>query len=142
MTFATYDSSYKPWTPSILLPEINDSITWDWYDAVSQFSQRLTKIATLIATVSPNEETLFDYSSLGCDYFPPILKAYYLNSGYWRQFDFFDTFMGGTLILSRTGNIGYMSRDYVQFKKIGLATCVFYNNINLEGQIWKLIAYM
>jgi len=139
MTFATYASSYTPWTPSTLLPEPNDSITYDWYDAVGQFAQRLTKIATAIATVGYGSSYVFDYSSMGCDYFPPIIKVYFGTNGYWREFDFFNTL--GANKLGRTGNAGSLNRDYIQLREVGLGSCKFYSNVN-QTIGWKFIAYM
>jgi hypothetical protein len=73
--------------------------------------------------------TTFDYTNLGCDYFPPILKAYYSVSGTYKQFDFATTttIYGG---------------DFIQFRNIGLGTCLFVNHIYGRFTTWKLIAYM
>jgi len=146
MTFATYASDYNPWTPSVLLPEPNDSITWDWYDTVAQFSQRLRKTVSIVPELVYGEVYAFDYSALGCDFFPPILKAYYSAgtdaNGPWRQFDFYNTIFNGTAAkIGRTGNIGSYARDYIQFYDIGLGSCNVLINVN-QTLYWKFIAYM
>lgn len=78
----TYPSSYIPFLPSNILPLPGDNLSFDWMETISQFSQRYMKMATAIATVSRLAGTYnFNYSSLGCDVFPPLLKIYYHKSG-------------------------------------------------------------
>jgi len=143
-SLGTYLSSYKPWTPSFIIPEPGESLTWDWMDGISQFSQRFRNVATHIATMTYGGTTTFDYSALGCDYFPPILKAYYHSGGgTWKQFDFATTIYspGGTTTVNPSLYHDY-GQDYVQFKNIGFGTCLFVNNIGNNYTVWQLIAYM
>lgn len=142
-TLGTYSSGYKPWTPFYAIPENGDAITWDWMNSLSQFSQRFKKIATTIATMNWHGTTTFDYSALGCDYFPPILKAYYhAGGGTWKQFDFATTYInpGGTT--SPQNAVGSYARDKVQFRNIGLQDCIFVNEVANNVTVWQLIAYM
>jgi len=85
----TYPSSYIPFFPSNVLPLPGDDLSYDWMETISQFSQRYMKMATAIATIAYNGGSYtFDYSSLGCDVFPPFLKCYYYDTYYnsWCQF--------------------------------------------------------
>jgi len=84
----TYGSSVYGFTPSNILPEPIDDLTWDWMDVVGQWTQRFRKMATVIATVASTGTYTFQYQALRCDYFPPILKAYYYNTAatQWDRF--------------------------------------------------------
>ena len=146
-SLGTYLPSYKPWTPSFIIPEPGESLTWDWMDGVSQFSQRFRNVATHIATINYDSYATFSYEALGCDYFPPILKAYYHSGGgTWKQFDFGTTLMEkddpSLLLVNRYGD------DYVQFQYITLGSCVFYNGVYRpttgigSNVVWKFTAYM
>ncbi len=116
--FGTYASNYIPFTPVNVLPEPSDMITWDWMDTVAQFAQRFTKIATYIATIAYADSYVIDYTALGCDYFPPLIKAYiYRESGVCYEPDWDGLSVGG----------------YSRIKKITLSSGTFENWIGREA---------
>jgi hypothetical protein len=78
--FGTYSNTYQPFIPANVLPEPADIITWDWMETLSQFAQRFTRIATYSATVANGAKYVIDYSSLHCDFFPPLIKTYIWDS--------------------------------------------------------------
>lgn len=143
MNLGTYLPSYTPWTPSYAVPEVGEAFTWDWLDAMGQFSQRFNKIATTIATLGFGGTAYFNYGTvLNDDYFPPILKAYYhAGGGVWKQFDFATTYLvpGGTI---NNYNLGSYARDHVQFRQITNLDCYFVNHVWNQYTVWQLIAYM
>lgn len=150
-TLATYAGTYRPFTPSHLIPEPSESITWDWMDTLSQFSQRFSKIATSVATMGFGTYYSFDYSALGCDYFPPLLKAYVHRAGYWYEPIYEEPV--GTSSWGESSR-GMFRRNQVFFSNVGLATCRFYMGVyGMDGTtvgsgfgtgryVFQLIAYM
>jgi len=136
--------AYQVWTPSQIIPEPGDSITWDWMDGVAQFAQKFRQITTLVGSMNFNGTLVFDYgAAFNYDYFPPILKAYYYcpSEDSWRQFDFATTYLypGGT---ATNFIYGSYARDSVQFRNIGLGTAQFVNHVLNNVTVWQLIAYM
>lgn len=123
----TYTSGYIPFTPNNCLPEPGDDISFAWLSAISQFTQRFTKIATAFATLNAYGSYLFDYSSLGCDYFPPFLQAYRYNPD-------------GTSYMQITGQ---MPKNVVFFRQIGLNSALLQDKQNWEeSDTWQENAYM
>jgi len=121
----TYLTTELAQTPFKLLPEPGDIITRDWIDCVSLFSQRYMKVATTIATVANNANSIFDYSSLRCDFHPPFLEAYY--------YDTVDT------AFARLYHIG--NDQYLEFSEVGLGSAKFYQ-LTGATRAFFLLAYM
>jgi hypothetical protein len=73
----TYSSGYIAFTPVNILPESSDLITWDWMETISQYSQRFNKMVSYNdIVIETSGKYVIDYSSLGCDFFPPLIKVY------------------------------------------------------------------
>jgi hypothetical protein len=99
--FGSY-SSPTIFTPSNILPEPSNDITYDWMDAIAQYSQRFNQELIIDAVITGSHG--INYSSLGCDYFPPIIKVYDWVTGTFyqptqKQYILYDlTLSGGTFI--------------------------------------------
>jgi hypothetical protein len=78
-------SSIQSFTPSNILPEPGDVISWDWLDVTSQWSLRLMNYTIATVTVANQGSTVFDYTSLKCDYIPPFLQSIVLKGTQWEN---------------------------------------------------------
>mgnify|MGYP001565764634 CR=1 FL=1 len=127
----TYSSTIYPFTPTNILPEPGDIITWDWMDAVGIFSQRALRIATMALTAFPaGSQAIFNFSSLKCDNHPPYLKAYVKDGGVWKSWDSWIP-----------GSVFTYPNHYIQFIQIGLGSARFFHETNANRD-WFLIAYL
>jgi len=130
----TYGSTIYSITPSKLLPSPDSMITWDWMNALGEFSQRFYKMATVIATIASAGSYLFDYSALRCDYFPPYLKLYVRESGQFNQF------IGTAPVYDNVSGL-IQSHPYFQFTEIGLGSSMVVNHTG-TSQYALLMAYL
>lgn len=151
----TYSSSYFAWTPWNIIPEPGDPITYGWFDAVAQWTQRFIKIATVMATVNGTVIRNsgygraavgigtagtydFDYSSLRCDYHPPYLKFYVRESSIWNEFASLGSWYA-TPVDEMLNNNGTYSSAY--FQDIGLGSARFVNNSGSQ-LVFYMVAYI
>ena len=126
---ATYGSSIFSPTPSNILPEPGDDLSYDWMDIVGLFSQRFRRMATVIATIADSGSYYFNYSALRCDYFPPILQAYYFDNA-------------GTMWHSYTNDLGTFGVNRTaEWYHVGLGTAMFWNRTG-QSRAWMMIAYL
>lgn len=135
-SIGTYGSSIYPPTPYNVLPEPGDALTYDWQDAISQFSQRYMKMATVIATVVSDGTYFFDYSALRNDLHPPFLCAYFYEDSKWKRWVDYDYNAANSIGV----NITYGSR-YIEFVNIGIGTSQFHPFTGTT-QAWLLTAYL
>jgi len=122
----TYLTTELAQTPFKLLPEPGDIITRDWMDCISLFSQRFMKVATTIASVTDNGNSIFDYSSLRCDFHPPFLYAYYYDTidAAWTKWE-----------------EGRNPNTYIEFQEVGLGSAKFFHNTG-STRAFFFLAYM
>jgi hypothetical protein len=110
--WGTYSGDYSPFMPVNILPEPTDPITWDWMEAVSQWSQRFNKMVSYDDVFVDAYGTYqLNYATLNCDHFPPVIKVYERYNG-----------TLATIVES----------DY-EINGISLATAQFYNIRATEG---------
>ncbi len=136
----TFGSNIQAFTPINILPEPNTPISWDLLQAIGQFSQRFLPMATVIATVVHGGTYTFDYSKLGCDYFPPHLEVYIHFLGSVNKDGSVTSWGQVWSRISTSQNIG-PGIGWCQFRVVNIGNAKFVNYLGVDSP-FLLIAYI